>query len=119
MGHACLRQGDVERAGKLFETTIQQFQKANNLMGVAYTVEGIASLHVNQKQLERAVRLFAWADAMRKKIGDHRPPVEQADVNRDITVCIANMGEVSFSDAYEKGSNMAIEEVVAYALEEI
>jgi hypothetical protein len=114
MGHTFLRQGAFVQARETFEICLQQFQE---LIGVVYTIEGFAALHLNQGQPERAARLFAWADAMREKIGDHRPPVEQADVDKDITACLAKMGEAAFSDTYDDGKKMSLEEAVACALE--
>jgi hypothetical protein len=35
-------------------------------MAVVFAVEGMASLAVNQGQLERALQLFAWTDAIRE-----------------------------------------------------
>ena len=49
-----------------------------------FVIERVASLNVNQGQPERAARLFAWADATPEKIGDRRPFVEQASVERDL-----------------------------------
>jgi tetratricopeptide (TPR) repeat protein len=115
MGHTLLRQGDLVHAREIFEICLQQFQE---LIGVVYTIEGLAALHLNQGQAERAVQLFAWADAMREKLGDHRPPVEQTDIDKDITVCLSRMGEAAFSAAYDEGKKMSLEEAVAYALKE-
>jgi hypothetical protein len=55
---------------------------------------------------------------MREKLGDSRPPVEQGDVDKDITACLANLGETLFSDEYEERKKMSLEEAISYALEE-
>ena len=44
---------------------------------------------------------------------------EQADVDKIIAACIAELGEVAFSDAYDEGQKMSLEEAVAYALQEV
>ena len=118
MAHVFLRQGDFVQARERFEICLRQFQKDNSLIGVVYTIEGLASLHVNQGQPERATRLFAWADATREIIGDHRPHIEQVDVDKVITACLEKLGEAAFSDAYEEGKAVSLEEAVAYALED-
>jgi predicted ATPase/DNA-binding XRE family transcriptional regulator len=119
MAYALLRNGNDPQAGKYFKVCLRQFQKDSSPIGVVYTIEGLASLYVYRAQPERAVRLLACADAMRKKLGNPRPPVEQGDVDKDIIVCLGKMGETGFSDAYDDGNNMSLEEAVAYALEEI
>ena len=118
MGHTLLREGNITQARELFETTLLEFQKNGPFSGVIYIIEGLASGYVNQGDAERATRLFAWADARREELGNRRPPIEQMDVDKDVTTCLSKMGEVAFSDAYEEGKKMSLEEAVAYALEE-
>ncbi len=118
MAYNYLCVGDYQRAGKIFKICLQQFQKDDSVIGAVYTIEGLASLYANQEQPERATELFAWADAMREELEDPRPLVEQGDVDKSITACLAKLGESAFSDAYEVGKKMSLEEAVAYALED-
>jgi tetratricopeptide (TPR) repeat protein len=113
-----LRQGDIVKARETFEMCLQRFQKDGSVIGIVYTIEGLASLHLYQGQPERTARLIGWTDFMREKLGNHRPPVEQGDVDKTITACLAKMGEVAFSDAYDEGKEMSLEVAVEYALEE-
>jgi predicted ATPase/DNA-binding XRE family transcriptional regulator len=119
MAFVLLRDKKDQQASKIFRICLRQFQKDRTAIGMVYTMEGLASLYTNRAQPQRAARLFAFTDATRKKLGDLRPPIEQADVDIDITTCLAELGESAFSDAYEEGSTMALEEAVTYALEEI
>jgi tetratricopeptide (TPR) repeat protein len=118
LSYVLLRQGDILKAKDTFHLCTQQFQRVNNLIGVVYAIEGLASLHVNQNQPDRAARLFAWADATRENIGDMRPKLEQADVDRDIAACLLKMGEAAFADEYDEGRKMTLDEAVSYALKE-
>ena len=45
--------------------------------------------------------------------------IGRADVDRIVAACLAKMGEVSFSDAYDEGRKMSLEEAVACALKEV
>jgi hypothetical protein len=118
IAYVVLRQGDYQQAKEMFGFCLQQFQKANNIIGLIYAIEGLASMSVNQGQAERAVRLFAWADAMREEIGDHRPPVEQASVERDLAVIHSKLNDSDFAKLSTEGQAMTVEEAVALALEE-
>jgi hypothetical protein len=40
------------------------------------------------------------------------------DVDKIIAACLAKMGEVAFSDAYDEGKKMSLEEAVELALNE-
>ena len=82
----------------------------------SYTMEGLASLHVNQGQPERAIRLFAWTDAMREKMGDHRPPVEQRSVERDLAIIHSKVDDAEFANLVAEGRAMTMEQAIQLAL---
>jgi len=118
LGHLIVQQGDIAEARVVLIDTIQEFIKDKNEIGIVYSSEGMAGLYVATTRHEDAAKLIGWADATREKIRDKRPPSEQADVDKVIAVCIATMGEVAFSDAYEEGKKMTLNEAVALALNE-
>jgi hypothetical protein len=64
------------------------------------------------------VRLFAWADDMREKIGDHRPPVEQNSVERDLAVIHSKIDDAEFTRLSADGRTMTFEQAIALALED-
>jgi hypothetical protein len=117
LAYTLLRQGDIEKARAEFTDAIQRLHNANRIDIIVWAIEGIASLHVNQGQLERATRLFAWADAMHEKVGHHRPPVEQASIERDLVVIRTRLEEAEFAKFSEEGRAMALEQAIALALE--
>jgi hypothetical protein len=78
----------------------------------------MAGLYVDTDKPAVAPRLIGWADTTREKISDRRPRLEQGDVDKIIAACLARMAEIAFSDAYDEGQKMSIDEAVAYALEE-
>ena len=118
MAYALLRQGDISKARDLFELYTQRFHEVNSIDGLVYTFEGLASLHVNQGKVERAVRLFAWATAMREKNGDPRPPVEQNSVERDLAVIHSQLDDEEFASLFTNGRTMTTEQAIALALED-
>ena len=118
MTYATFRLGDIQKARELFGISVQRSHKAGLTIALVFAIEGLASLHVNQNQLERAARLFAWADAMREKIGDHRPPVEQGCIEKDLAVIHSKMNDDEFKKLSAKGQAMTEEQAIALALEE-
>ncbi len=118
LGYVALQEGNLTEANDIFIKTAREFQKDESGSGVVFTLEGMASLKVTVDKPVYAARLIGWADAMRKQIDDTRPPIEQADVDKIITACIIKMGEAAFSDAYDEGQKMTLDEAVAYALQE-
>ncbi len=116
LGYVALRQGELQRARHLWEQSLHNFREANYPIGVVFNVEGLASLAVQQGRPARAARLLAWADAMRETISDPRPPVEQADVDRDLAVIHAQLDETTFKAEQAAGRAMTLEEAIEYAL---
>jgi tetratricopeptide (TPR) repeat protein len=117
LGYVALRQGDAGRAGALLVEGLQRFKDVGNRIGVVYTLEGLASLAVAQGRPTRAVRIFAWADAMRGAIANARPPVEQADVDHDFASIRTQLDEATIETARAEGRAMTLEYAIAYAAE--
>jgi len=118
LAYVTLRQGEIMQAQSMFKNVLRHFQDTNNMIGLVYTIEGVASLHVGQGQPGRAARLFAWADAMREKIGDHRPPIEQNSIERDLEVIHSHLNNSDFARLSTEGQSMTVDEAVALALDE-
>jgi hypothetical protein len=76
----------------------------------------MASLYVVTDKPEVAAYLIGWSDANRKELGDPRPRIEQADLDRDITSIKAKIGASAFELAYDAGQGMTLDEVAALAL---
>ncbi len=116
-GYIALGEGNMVRAREMFGLAVQNFRKATNLIGIVYSIEGLASLHVKLGQCERAVQLFAWADVMREKADDPRPPVEQASVEKDLSVIHSQLEDAEFENAYNTGRLMTEEQAIALAVQ--
>jgi predicted ATPase/DNA-binding SARP family transcriptional activator len=118
LGHVLLRSGNLTEAHQLLTETAQKFGKDGYSIGTIFALEGMAELVAAVGKPEYAARLIGWADLMREKVQDPRPNFEQANVDKIIAACLAKLGEAAFSDVYEEGKKMSLEEAVAYALEE-
>ena len=118
MAYAYLAQGKVQQAHQSFEESIREMQNADLVIGLVFAVEGMASLFVDQNQPERAVRLFAWADVMRAKIGNPRPPVEEKSVESDLAVLRSTLNDDAYAKLFAEGSTMTIEQAIPLALKD-
>ena len=118
LGHVLLRSGNLMEAHQILTDTAQSFGKDGYTIGVIFALEGMAKLYNTLGKPDCAARLVGWADLMREKIQDSRPAIEQADIDKIIAACLVKMGEVAFSDAYEEGKKLTLDEAVASALEE-
>ena len=117
IAYAFLRQGNIQQAGALFADSIRNTHKAGLTIALIFAIEGIASFYVNQNQPERGAQLFAWADTIREQIGDHRPPLEQQSVERDLAGIHSRLDDVEFKKLSAQGSSMTVEQAIALAME--
>ena len=117
LGYIALAEGNIVEAYDIFTETAREFFNDKNEIGVVFNLEGIAGLYIAMGRPETATRLIGWTDTTREEINDKRPSFEQADVDKIISACIAKMGEVAFSDSYDAGKMMTLEEAVAFALD--
>ena len=118
LGHVLMQQGKTAEAQTaLFEVT-REFHRDRTEIGVVFSLEGMAGVYAKTNKTVLAAQLIGWADAIRKRMKDVRAPLEQADVDKTIASCLAKMGESSFSDAYDDGAKMSMDDIVAFALYE-
>ena len=116
LGYTLLRQGELAQAREIFLESQRGFKEQGNRLGIIYVLEGLASLAVRQGQLEQTVQLFSWADAIREVTGNSRPPVEQADVDRDLATIHSQLDEAAFAAAQIEGQAMTLEQAMEYAI---
>jgi len=112
-----LHQGELAQAENLFQENLSLFKKFGNKFGVIYTIEGLASLAVVHSRFKHATQLLAWADAMRQKLSNFRPKIEQLGIDHDLTSIRAQLDEATLATAQAKGQAMSMDEAIAYALE--
>ena len=116
LGYVYLRQGELAQAKQKFIQSQQLLKKSNNIIGVVYSLEGLASFYVHREQPEKAVCLFAWTDVTRKAIHDTRPPVEQADVDQDLAIIRDMIDEQTFATVYAEGKMLTMDQAIALAI---
>jgi predicted ATPase/class 3 adenylate cyclase len=118
IAYVFLRQGNVAKARELFSSCAGICLKTENVIGLVFTIEGLSSMHLNHGHFEHSVQLFAWADMTRIKIGDQRPPVEQASVDKDQAKLHSNLDEATYEKLLALGQTLTNQQAAALALEE-
>ena len=118
LAYTLLKMGNVTQAKEIFVHCVKSFQKVGLTTGVVFSIEGLAGVFVASSKPKVAALLIGWADATRDNTGDTRPLVEQQDLDKVIEACLKEIGEASFSDEYEAGKKMSMDDIVAFALYE-
>jgi predicted ATPase len=117
LGYVALREGSVAEAYQMLADTIEKFHADQSKNGLAFVLDKMASLYVVIDKPQLATHLIGWSDANRRKFGDPRPRIEQADLDEDIASIKAKIGSSAFQFAYDSGQGMTLDDVVALALD--
>jgi hypothetical protein len=116
LGLVALAQGDDEPAEVLLRESLELRRAQGDALGIAESLEGLASVARFRRQNERAARLFGAAEALRQAVNVPRWPIDQPGYERDVANLKALLGEEAFDIAWAGGQSMAIEEAAEFAL---
>jgi hypothetical protein len=117
LGDVALREGSTAEAHQILVDTIENFHANRNKNGLIFVLDKTASLYVTLNKPEIAARLIGWSDKTREEIGDPRPRIEQADLDRDIAAIKAKIGANAYEPIYDAGRSLTLDEVVALAVD--
>jgi predicted ATPase/transcriptional regulator with XRE-family HTH domain len=115
LGDVALREGSLAEAHQVLVETIKNFHRTGNRNGLAFAVDKMASLYVAIDKPDVAAHLIGWSDETRTEIGDPRPRIEQADLDRDIAAIMAKIGVKAYEAAYHTGRSLPLADAVAFA----
>jgi len=115
LGSVALREGSLAEAHQILVNVTENFHEVQNKNGLAFVVDKMASLYVLTDKPQAAAQLIGWSDATRKEIGDPRPRIEQADLDRDIAAIKAKIGAQAYETAYNAGRGLTLDAAVAFA----
>jgi predicted ATPase/class 3 adenylate cyclase len=115
--YSMMQQGDLPKAKELFASSVQECQKANDEIGLLFTLEGLSSLQFKLEHFQTAARLFGWTDARRVEIGNQRPPVEQASIEKEQELLCSKLGDEAFKALYKEGTALTLDQAIALTQE--
>jgi hypothetical protein len=119
LGYVILLEGKLKEGYQILSETALEFQRDNNLAGLAFALEKLAHFYTLSNLPDNSARLIGWVDGIRAKIGDIRPSTVQAEVERDLAACMSGLGKAAYQEAYQQGAGMTAEEAVRLALVEL
>ena len=86
--------------------------------GIARSLESLAALAVAEGQMERAARLYGAMEAAHESLHFVVSPAERAEREHGMNRARAELGEDVFTNEYEEGKKLTLDEAVAFALKE-
>jgi DNA-binding CsgD family transcriptional regulator len=106
--------GDDARAAVLYRESLD-FWWSQGELGAVEILTGLARLAAKKERPEGAVRLFAAAEAVQKRVGLTLAPALRAKNERALDAARAKLGEEAFTAVWAAGGNLPLEQAVAEA----
>jgi len=94
------------------------FQEVGDQVNIAEVLEGFAGVAGAQGEGQKAARLYAAAETLRKTIGAPLLPGDRPRYERQLATARFLVNEEVWEAAWEEGRAMTLEEAVSYALAE-
>jgi hypothetical protein len=109
--------GNYATALDIYRETIVAFRDIGQTGAVAHQLECFGFIALAHNQNERALQLFAAADALREKGGTPMTPDEQIYFDGQLKGLRDRMDNIQFDSIWSKGKSMTMEQAVRFALE--
>ena len=120
LGHLTVMQRDFAQATVLLAESLTLCREIGEQQGIASNLEGLARLAAASASapadLERAVRLFGAAAALREAIGMPLPANERASYDRATAAVQAAVGEIAWATLLADGQALLLEDAISLAL---
>jgi tetratricopeptide (TPR) repeat protein len=116
LGYLHTRLGDLPLAADHFRQALMIFQKFSHPHGLAFTLDGLASLSVVETRWEKAALLFAYTTRQYEQILGPRPPVEQAPVDKYLAIIRSHLKETEWAALAAQGRSLNMDQAVQLGL---
>jgi tetratricopeptide (TPR) repeat protein len=102
----------------LYRQGLALYRKVGDREGVASCLERLPEAYAGLGQIERAVRLWGAAEALRRAIRAPIPLAHRSHYERAVARVRAEWDEETFARAWTEGCGMTLEDAIAYVLSE-
>jgi tetratricopeptide (TPR) repeat protein len=118
LAHLERKLGNYASALEYYRETLVAFRDIGQDGAVSHQLECFGFIALAQDQNERALQLFAAANALREKGGTPMRPDEQIYFDEQLRGLREKMESTKFDSIWSQGRAMTMEQAIAYALAE-
>jgi non-specific serine/threonine protein kinase len=115
LARLALRQGDLPRAAEQYAESLSLRWTDGDKITVTSCLRGLATAAAFAQQPERAVRLFAAAEALREAIGADEP--RPSRLESGLAAARASLREAAFAECWASGRRLSLSAAVSEALD--
>jgi predicted ATPase/class 3 adenylate cyclase len=117
LAHLERKLGNYADALEYYRQTIPVFRDIGQTGAVAHQLECFGFIALAQNQNERAVHLFAAANALRERSGTPMTPDEQSYFDEQLNRLREQMDSLLFRSSWRKGRGLKMEQAIELAIE--
>ncbi len=118
LGATALLQKNWKAAGLFYRDGLKISSNMSDVRGAIYCLEGVAATYWAARDPMRAAILLGAASASREAMSLPIEPTDQSLYNQHFALVSGLITEKSFTDAFEQGRRVKLDEAVIMALEE-
>ena len=118
IGHVERRTGNLTQARLIYHETLRGWRQLGNRAAIAHQLECFGFLAIHAEEPQRAAKIFGTAEAVREKIQARMTDYERVEYDQAVTHLRSMLTEAEFSDLWEKGRSMTMEQAIEFALDE-
>jgi non-specific serine/threonine protein kinase len=117
-GFAALSEHDYDGAIEFLRRALRLLAELEFKDVIGYCFEGLAAVLAFTARAEEAAKLLGAAEALRESLGVGLAPAEQATHDETVAAVRDALGGDRFGAAWRQGRELALEDAIAYALED-
>ena len=116
LGLVAYREQDTELATSRFEEGLLIASEISARLEVAQCLEGLAMVACAKGRFQPSCILLGFSEQLRGALGTPLSTAEEIDYERCLSEIRAELSDDQFSDAWDQGQKMSLEDAAAYAL---
>jgi predicted ATPase/transcriptional regulator with XRE-family HTH domain len=119
LGLTLVQQANHERAAQMLTDGVRYTDVLGPRVSLPEALEGLAATALAQGHFERGIQLSGAAEALRETIGAFMSPAVQSIREGYLARARSQLDEAAFTQAWEAGRAMSLEQAIEYALEDV
>jgi ATP/maltotriose-dependent transcriptional regulator MalT len=118
LGYIAQHEGDHVLAEAQFKQSLRMFRRVGNQRGIAECLAGLAGLKARQGDPQAGATMLSAGESLLLSTGGAWWPADRVEVERNRDLIQSALREDEFTDAWEKGKTMTIDQAIAMASDE-
>jgi hypothetical protein len=116
LGHIARHTGDLQQASQIYSETIMGWRDLGNRGAIAHELECFAFIAIEEEELQRALKLFGAAEALREKAQSPMTDHERLEYDHAVEHVRALLHGSDFNSLWADGRAMSMEQAIEHVL---